>query len=136
MNIDEIYELFIWDESLSDEENAAREKRGIEEAGKLKNIYPFIQPVIVPSQKSKSVWDSCAKVIALRSDSELEPFLYLLFKWLQDMNWPGAEIISSRLAQIPYPQIEPAFQHSRQRAEKENDKMWLMGLDEFQKIVK
>ena len=135
MNIDEIYELFIWDESYTDEEYAAREKRGIEEASKLKNLYPFIQPMIIPPEKSKSVWEPCAKVIALKSDSELMPFLHLLFEWLQDMNWPGAEVIFERLAQMPYPMLEQEFRFSKTCAERENDEVWLMWLEAFEKRI-
>ena len=131
MNIDEIYDLFIWDKSFSDEEYAQREKKGIEEASRLKNIYPFIQPVIVPPEKSKSVWEPCAKVIALKSDEELKPFLYLLLEWLQDVNWPGAYIIINRLAQMPFSAIEADFLHSKRRAEKAHDELWTFGLDEL-----
>ena len=54
LNLDEIYDLFTWDASYSDEEYNARVDRGIAEARKLKNIYPFIQP-IVAGRNSKSV---------------------------------------------------------------------------------
>ena len=133
MSIDEIYDLFMWDASYTDEEYAEREKKGIEEAGKLKNLYPFIQPIVVPPGKSKSVWESCAKVLVLRSDEELKPFLCLLFEWLQDMNWPGADIIFNRLTQMPFPEIESEFLFSRGWADKTQDEMWRMNLDEFEK---
>lgn len=133
MSIDEIYDLFTWDASYTDEEYAEREKKGIEEAGKLKNLYPFIQPIIVPPDKSKSVWEPCAKVLALRSDEELKPFLCLLFEWLQDMNWPGADIIFSRLMEMPVSYIESELRFSIWRAEKTKDKIWQMGLTDFEK---
>ena len=56
MSIDEIYDLFIWDASYSPEEYEDRERKGIAEASKMQNLYPFIQPTIIPAQKSKSVW--------------------------------------------------------------------------------
>lgn len=100
LNIDEIYDLLTWDASLSEKENEEREKRGIAEASKLKNIYPFIQPILADAKDgrnpSKSAWESCAKVVAMRTDEELDPYIYLLLKWLQDMNWPGADIIFQR----------------------------------------
>ena len=116
--IDEIYDLFIWDSNYSDEEYRNREKKGIDEAIKLKNLFPFIQPIIVPTDKSKSVWGSCAKVISLKTDEELEPFLYLLFEWLQDMNWPGAFIIFDRLSKIPYSTLKPSLEFSIEQAKR------------------
>ena len=135
LNIDEIYNLFIWDASYSDDEYAVREQKGIEEASKLKNLYPFIQPIIVPPEKSKSVWEPCAKVIALKADEELIPFLDLLFEWLQDMNWPGAKIIFDRLIKIPSVDLMTAFQHAKARAEKAEDASWLLWLDDFEKHI-
>ena len=136
LGIEEIYDLFLWNSSYTEEEYAAREAKGISQARQLKNIFPFIQPIIIPADKSKSVWEPCAKVIALRSDEELQPFLHLLFEWLQDMNWPGADIIFNRLAQMPFPEIESELCFSRKRAEKANDKMWLHWLDEFEQKAK
>ncbi len=46
MTLDDIYELFMWDESYTEEEYNAREAIGIAEAKKYKYLYPFIQPII------------------------------------------------------------------------------------------
>ena len=117
LNMDEIYDLFTWDASYSDEEYDARVERGIAEARKLKNIHPFIQP-IVAGRNSKSVWEPCAKVIALKSDDELDDYMYRLLEWLQDMNWPGAEIIFDRVSQIPLEKICRYVEFSMYRARK------------------
>ena len=128
LNLDEIYDLFTWDASYSDEEYNARVDRGIAEARKLKNIYPFIQP-IVAGRNSKSVWEPCAKVIALKSDEELDDYMYLLLEWLQDMNWPGAEIIFDRLYQIPVSKIQEHIAFSIHRAKRDQDESWLDTLE-------
>ena len=128
LTIDDIYALFAWDASFSNEEYNARVDRGIAEAGKLKNIYPFIQP-IVAGRNSKSVWEPCAKVIALKSDEELDDYMYRLLEWLQDMNWPGAEIIFERLSQIPYAKIQDYVEFSIHRAKREQDEIWLDTLE-------
>ena len=133
MNLDEIYDLFMWNTAYSVEEYAAREGRGIAEASKLKNLYPFILPVVLPPSKSKGVWDSCAKVVAMRSDEELAPYLHLLFEWLQDMNWPGAIKVYNRLSQIPFEKLETALRYSKQRAQETNDTLWMSALEDFQK---
>lgn len=128
LTIDEIYDLFTWDASYSNEEYDARVGQGIAEARKLRNIFPFIQP-IVAGINSKSVWEPCAKVVALKSDEVLEEYMYLLLQWLQDMNWPGAEIIFDRLSQIPSEKIRDYVEFSRNRAKRDNDEIWLNTLE-------
>ena len=136
LSMDEIYNLFVWDSSYTPEEYKSRVDKGIFESQKLKNIFPFIQPIIVPSEKSKSVWEPCAKVISLKSNDELKPYLNLLFEWLQDMNWPGAYTVFDRLLEIPFSTLEVEYSISRKRAEKDNDELWLMALDNFKKQSK
>lgn len=130
-SIDELYNLFMWDKQLTDEENKVKAQKGIDAAKQTKNLFPFIQPIIVPPEASKMVWESCAKVVAMRSDEELEPFMFMLLEWIQDLNWPGATIIYNRLTRIPYNTIEFAFQHSRIKAEQTNDACWLDVLDDL-----
>ena len=108
-SIDEIYNLFMCDNQLSNEENEAKTQKGIDVAKQIQNLFPFMQPIVIPPEKSKMVWEPCAKVVAMRSDKELEPFLFMLLEWIQDLNWPGAMIIYNRLTQIPYNTIEFAF---------------------------
>ncbi|MBQ9966942.1 MAG: DUF5071 domain-containing protein [Clostridia bacterium] len=136
-NIDELYDLLMWDSQLSKEENEAKEKKGIDAAQQIKNLYPFIQPIVAPPGHSKMVWEGCAKIVAARSDEELEPFMYKLLEWIQDLNWPGARIIYERLAQMPFHTIESPFKHSRIEAEQTKDTDWLEALDYlYEKITK
>ena len=130
-NIDEIYDLFTWDNSYSPEEYNQREQQGLELAKDVKYLFPFLQPFL-PNYKSKSIWEPCAKAIADRADEELVPYLPFLFEWLQDLNWPGAEIILNRLAEMPKAITEEALNNSKSRAKKERDKMWLLSLNEFE----
>ena len=120
LNIDEIYDLFSWDASYSEEEYEARVERGIGEAIKLRNLYPFMQPVLA-DRNSKTVWEPCAKLIALKPDEDLDAYMYLLLAWLKDMNWPGAEIIFDRLFRIPVARIEQYLDHSIACAKRDND---------------
>lgn len=136
-SIDEIYDLLMWDTQLSWEENEAKAQRGIAAAEKLHNLFPFIQPITVPPEKSKTLWEPCARIVAMRSDKELVPFMFMLLEWLQDLNWPGAMIIYDRLSQMPYSTIEFAFQHSHIKAEQTNDTCWLGALDDlYEDIMK
>lgn len=45
----------------------------------------------------KNVWDNCAKILYMKTDAELHPYVFELLKWLEDSNWPGYEIILERL---------------------------------------
>ena len=130
-SIDEIYNLFMWDNQLSYEENEVKAQKGIDAARQIQNLFPFMRPIVIPPEKSKLVWEPCAKVVAMRSDKELEPFLFMLLEWIQDLNWPGAIIIYNRLTQIPYNTIEFAFKHSRIKAKQMNDSCWLAVLDDL-----
>ena len=130
-NIDEIYDLFTWDNTYSPEEYCQREQQGLELAKEVKYLFPFLQPFL-PNGKSKSVWEPCAKVIAARPDEELKPYLPFLFEWLQDLNWPGSEIILNRLAEMPKALTEETLNYSKSRAEKVQDEMWLVWLKEFE----
>ncbi len=131
--IDEIYQLFMWDNQLSIEENEINEQEGIDAAKQIQNLFPFMQPIVVPPEKSKSVWEPCAKVVAMRSDEELRPFIFNLLEWIEDPNWPGALIIYERLTQMPYAAIEPALQFSRKQAQQRNNSGWLAMLDDLSK---
>lgn len=130
-SIDEIYHLFLWDYQLSNEENENKAQKGIEAAKQIQNLFLFMQPIVVPPEKSKSVWEPCAKVVAMRSDEELRPFIFKLLEWIEDPNWPGALIIYERLTQMPYAAIEPALQFSRNEAQRTNNSGWLAMLDDL-----
>jgi hypothetical protein len=130
-SIDEIYDLFIWNHQLSLDEYEAKVQKGIEAAGQIKNLFPFMQPIVIPPEKSKSVWEPCAKVVAMRSDEELLPFIYKLLEWIADPNWPGALIIYERLTRMPYASVETALGISRKQAKQMRDSGWLSMLDDL-----
>lgn len=134
-SIDEIYDLLTWDQQLSIEENEIKEQKGIEAAGQIKNLFPFMQPTILPAEKSKLVWEPCAKIIANRSDQELEPYLFMLLDWIYDLNWPGAMIIYDRLKVMPFSRIEYAYKYTRTKAEQNGDSIWLYSLDILYKEI-
>lgn len=129
--IDEIYDLFIWNAAMTPEEYEARVKQGLALAERVRYLYPFLQPMI-PGH-SKSVWEPCARVLAVRSDEALEPYLYQLFEWLQDLTWPGADIIRDRLLKIPFPRLEDSWKLSVTIARREEDELWLENLEDFKK---
>lgn len=118
--IDQIFEMLSW----NNEEKI--QEQGIEEAKKIKHLSVLIQPM-----ESKSIWENCAKVLASKSDQELESYLIPLFEWLQDMNWPGADVIYKRLKMIPKRNIKTYFDICLSKAESTGDSVWKKVLIDF-----
>ena len=129
--INEIYDLFIWNAAMTPAEYEARVKQGLALAERIRYLYPFLQPMI-PGH-SKSVWEPCARVLAACSDEALEPYLYQLFEWLQDLSWPGAVTIRDRLLRFPFSRLEGWYDFSVIEALRSSDEVWLANLEEFKK---
>lgn len=91
-DIDRIMWLIDWNRSESEQQT------GISLARDISCINAFFRPI--GQGYSKSVWDNCAIIIAERSDEELAPYISDMLLWLEDLNWPGAEIIQNRLIQF------------------------------------
>lgn len=83
------------------------QEQGIRLAQDVKCINVFLQPN--SSMYSKNVWDNCAKVLSMRTNEELSPYLIEMMTWLQDMNWPGAFCILNRLKEMVN---ETLYRHS------------------------
>ena len=123
ISIDKIYDMLSWDNDLSSQLS------GIREAQKIKSLWVLILPIL--SSNSKSIWENCAKVLISKSDVELQPYLTELFRWLQDMNWPGASLIYNRLLDIPKSELKPSLEICLSLAHYSNDKPWETSLKAF-----
>lgn len=123
-NIDEIYNMLSWDNEIS------IQNIGIQEAEKIKSLWVLIMPLL--SNNSKSIWENCAKVLVKKSDFELKPYLTQLLKWLQDMNWPGSELIYNRLLEFPISEIEHPLKICLSLANNINDIPWVSALTAFE----
>ena len=97
------------------------------EAQKIKHLSVLFQPI-----ESKSIWENCAKVLASKCNIELVPYLYLMFEWLRDFNWPGADIMFNRLLDIPIESLQGAYRYSLEQAKARNDVPWELCLLDFQ----
>lgn len=120
VNIDRVFKYLSWDK------NDEIQAYGIELAKRIKNISVLIMPI-----ESKSIWENCAKVIVCKSDDELKIYLYRLFEWLQDMNWPGADIIYDRLIHVEIDDIINICQYCLLMAKQTNDSAWERSLNDF-----
>lgn len=119
---EKLFEMLDW--------NAPEE---IQEIGRRKaagsgNIRCFLQPVF--PKYSKNVWTNCALILAGKTDEELKPWLKELLRWLQDMNWPGAEIIQERLEAFQDDEVfRQAFDTCMLEAVDTNDEDWAENLE-------
>ncbi len=88
-DIDYIMDLLDW--NRTEEEQA----EGLRLARQVKAFNVFLQPC--DDKNNKNVWDNCALIISEKEDLELFSYLFELFMWIQDLNWPGALCIVDRL---------------------------------------
>ena len=90
-----MYDIDIIMRQLSWHSSLAEQAVGIKNGESVVCLKAFFQPI---SEKyNKDVWENCAKVICSHSDEQLVPYVLDLLLWLEDMNWPGAEIVLERL---------------------------------------
>lgn len=88
---------------------------------------------LIPMAKDKNVWNNCAKILSDKSDEELSPYLPELFRWLKDLNWPGAICIYDRLIISEDELFEYELKVSITTAKAQNDKLWLLALKNLKK---
>ena len=90
-----MYDIDIIMRQLSWHSSLAEQSIGIKHGKRVECLKAFFQPV--NEKYSKDVWENCAKVICSHSDEHLMPYILDLLLWLEDLNWPGAEIVLERL---------------------------------------
>lgn len=120
ISTNELFEMLNWNNSIEMQE------KGIREAEKVKYISIFFQP-----KESKALWENCAKVIVQKSDDELSPFVMDMLIWLQDMNWPGAELIYKRIKLMPSTLVCHNFSYCLKIAIQTEDNPWIGSLRSF-----
>ena len=123
-NIDKIMDMLDCNNSMETQE------KGIELAKNVKCINVFILPK--HSKCNKNVWENCAKILANRTDKELQPYLIDILLWIEDMNWPGAIIIDDRLKKFrDMKMLSFAIKECVKRASATDNHIWLENLSEL-----
>lgn len=112
--MNQLFEMLSWE---SDEDI---QQRGLEEAANVKYLSIFLRPI-----EGKHLWENCARVLANKTDEELELYLPWMFEWLKDANWPGFDTIFKRLQGMGAPFIASEYQYAIQKALQCMDEMWL-----------
>ena len=124
INIDEIMQLIDWKRSNQEQ------REGIIMAQDVSCLKAFFRP-IGPGY-SKSVWENCAIIICKHSDEELEPYIVEMLLWIEDLNWPGAELIQHRLLQFCKIDMLAVYVNSMVPAlEKLSKNYWLTSIAEL-----
>lgn len=124
-SIDDIMNMLDWNRDPQTQE------QGISLARQIKDLGVFLQPM---GFGSKAVWNNCAKILAEKTDDELEPYLVTLLEWLQDFNWPGTLIILERLKFFSGEKIKEPFIRLvtySMSLKNEEGLMWLDNLSEL-----
>ena len=85
-----------------------------------------IREVVLPGPKSR--WENAAKVLFNIGYPKIQKHLATMLPWLQDMNWPGANIVFGLLTQVPAEVIGHELELAVLRAEEEQDFDWMAGL--------
>ena len=123
-DIQNIYKMLNW------ENNNETRVKGFNLAKEIENLSLLILPPAEPS-----VWECCAQVLSEKSDTVLEPYLYKILEWLQDLNWPGALIILNRLKVFSGEKLKKPFIDCLTCAKDLNNKEGLMWLDYLSELL-
>ena len=70
-------------------------------------------------------------MIIEKKDKELAPYMSLLLKWLQDLNWPGALLVLERLKHVEPKFIIRDLEKAINEATQNNDLAWIEFLSEL-----
>ena len=124
MNNNEIEQFILdldWNKSLEIQENAIKNLENVDS----KSLYKLIQP------KSKSCWENAAKVLKKIGYPKIKEVIPELLEWLQDLNWPGVNIIFEILQEIEVTVLLPYIEEAIIRAHDDDDELWIMGIKEL-----
>jgi hypothetical protein len=114
-----IMEMLNWNNDIQ------TQTEGLALAKNFTDLNVFMQPM---EYGNKEVWENCAKVIAVKSDKIIKPYLMSLLEWLQDLNWPGAFIILNRMKGFTDEILASVLSQCIDAAIDNQDETWLCNL--------
>lgn len=83
--------------------------------------------LILPGEKF--FWQSASEVIQNLHSNQIVSLLPQILTWLQDVNWPGAFTVIETLQSLGKDCILPYLEETLIRAKKEEDYMWIGGIN-------
>ena len=87
------------------------------------NLMRYVQPT-----NFKKSWYNCARQIVGKGYPKNKEVIPYMFKWLQDLNWPGATVIFKYLPQLPQDVFWCNLKKSVTEAQNNKDYDWLWSL--------
>jgi hypothetical protein len=76
----------------------------------------------------KALWENCARVLQLIGFPRLNNSIALLLEWLQDLNYPGIEIILKICSGCERTKLVEQLEKSLFEAASDQDEQWIGGL--------
>ncbi|CAM3054870.1 DUF5071 domain-containing protein [Hathewaya histolytica] len=80
---------------------------------------------------SKEYWQNAAKVLFKLGYPKIREVIPGLLRWLQDINWPGSNIVMEVLGTIPKHVFIPYLEDAVIESLSEDDDIWIEGLSYF-----
>lgn len=111
---------------MSCDKSPENQERGIETAKKINYL-----PILIKPAEWRLSWENCAKVLASKSNEELEGCYFHLLFWLKKMTDSGAELIFKRLIRVESEYLNTAFQIAYSTAKQNQDSEWIENLTAF-----
>lgn len=111
-----IFKNLSWNASLDGQ------KEAINKLALMDNLNPsdLIQP------QGKEYWENAARALYLIGYPRIEEAIPGLFKWIQDLNWPGALIVMELLKSLPKEVMIRHLESASLDAFHSNDDIWLL----------
>ena len=81
---------------------------------------------LITPTSDKSIWNTCAKILIELKYEIIKKNLPHILEYYQDINWPGADVITRYLTNIPKEDLIVAITEVLPLAA--NDDFWLFGL--------
>jgi len=120
-NLDELIGNLSWDMPLQIQNEAMCRLADIDDD----RIQLLIQP------GDKSCWGNAARILKNIGYPRNHKVIPDLMAWLQDMNWPGAEIIMEILESIDRKTLIPYIEDSLEKAADDDDFLWITAIKEL-----
>ena len=120
-----LFENLNWKVSEEDQEEA------VAYFADLVKCSPQSIRLVAPTVSRSCLWHNEARVICAQDDYLLERHLHMLFNWLVDINWPGAEAIFDRLAVMDSDVVDTELQVAKDWALASGAARWYTALDEL-----
>lgn len=95
---------------------------------KYKNDYEYDNLFFCQSGP-KFAWNYEASILVKRGYPTIKDSLEKMFEWIQDLNWPGANIIVNFLLLLPQNEFNKYYYNAMNKADNSNDEEWKYNLE-------